>query len=210
MSKTDLFKSDKTYYSAKATPSLIEVPELPYLTLDGKGDPSQSEFSKNIEALYTTAYKLKFQYKAAGKDFAVSKLEALWWYDEKKYRGVTVTDAPVKIPRSAWEYTLMIRLPDFVTSSEVELAKKIAFEKKGLAPIQRIIFRYIHEGKAVQVLHTGPFDTEPVSLGKLMEYMTANNLDRNGYHHEIYVSDFRKTKPEKLKTILREPVRQTI
>jgi hypothetical protein len=206
MSKINFVKSDKAYFSATVTPAVVNIPAVLYLSIDGKGDPSQPDFSKNVEALYSTAYTLKFRYKILTKDFVVSKLEGMWWYNEKEYKGVSLTDAPTRIPRSAWEYKLLIRIPEFITEEAMSDAKEVAFTKKGLPAIRRIELLRENERRVVQLLHTGPFENEPVSLQKLFEFMKANNLRRGGLHHEIYLSDFRKTKPDRLKTILREPV----
>lgn len=207
MEKLDLSKQFKTYYSAKSKPELVQFEKAQYLSIPGKGDPSGEEFARKIQAIYPVAYALKFAFKAREKDFAVAKLEGLWWYDEDRYRNATIDNAPQTIPRSEWEYRLLIRIPDFVTQQDVESAVQECYSAKGVAEIREVTFFEMEEGKAVQMLHTGPFDTEPATLAKLMEFITARNLGRNGLHHEIYLSDFRKTSPDKLKTILREPVK---
>lgn len=207
MEKLDLTKHYKHYYTAKVTPELIYIDKAQYLSIQGKGDPSGEAFKLKIQALYPVAYALKFAFKAQGKDFVVAKLEGLWWYDEMRYQHATIDNAPTAIPRSEWEYRLLIRIPDFITAKEVETAVAECYSAKGVAEIREVSFFEMEEGKAAQMLHTGPFDTEPETLAKLMEFMTAHKLGRNGLHHEIYLSDFRKTPPDKLKTILREPVK---
>jgi hypothetical protein len=206
MKKIDFSKSDKAYFSAAATPTVVTIPKVTYLALGGKGDPSQPDFSKNVEALYSTAYTLKFRYKAQDQDFVVSKLEGMWWYNEKAYKGVSAVAAPTKIPRSAWEYKLLIRMPEFITEEALSVSKEAALKKKGLPAIHRVELLQEKERRVVQILHTGAFETEPVSLQKLFDFIKVNNLRRDGLHHEVYLSDFRKTKPDQLKTILREPV----
>ena len=205
--KTDLTKHDKAYYTAKQKPGLITIKAAQYLSLTGKGDPSAPEFADRLKALYATAYVLKFMYKAKALDFTVAKLEGLWWFDEKQYRAVTMEEAPQQIPRSTWEYRLLIRLPDFVQEADVLNARELAYQKKAIPGIQEVTYYTMEEGKVVQMLHVGPFDTEPETLLQMKAFMDAHNLRRNGQHHEIYLSDFRKTAPEKLKTILREPVK---
>ncbi len=205
--KTDLTKHDKPYYTAKTKPELITIEAMQYLSLEGKGDPSAPAFAARLQALYATAYALKFMYKAKALDFAVAKLEGLWWFDEKQYGAVTMQEAPRKIPRSEWEYRLLIRLPDFVQETDVLSAKEAALRKKGIAGIADVVFYGMEEGKSVQMLHVGPFDTEPETLLQMKAFMEARNFQKNGKHHEIYLSDFRKTAPGKLKTILREPVK---
>lgn len=207
MEKLDLTRQFKSYYTAKSRPELVHLEKAQYLAIQGKGDPSGEAFTQKIQAIYPVAYALKFAFKAQGKDFVVAKLEGLWWYDEDRYRNATIDNAPTTIPRSEWEYRLLIRIPDFITQKEVESAVAECYAAKGIAEIREVYFFELEEGKVAQMLHTGPFDTEPETLAKLMEFMTTHNLGRNGLHHEIYLSDFRKTPPHKLKTILREPVK---
>lgn len=207
MNKLDLTKKYKSYYTAKTRAEIVEIEPIQYLSITGKGDPSGKDFAEKIQALYTTAYTIKFMYKALDKDFVVAKLEALWWFDEKLYGSYTMEEAPLKIPRSEWEYRLLIRMPDYVTLPEVEKGIQTAIEKKKSAYCSAVEFYQMEEGKVVQILHVGPFSTEPESLQKMAEVMQAKAFLKNGLHHEIYLSDFNKTEPSKLKTILREPVK---
>lgn len=207
MSKLDLTKTDKTYYNAKTTPEIVYIEKVNYISITGQGDPSGKDFSEKIQALYTTAYTIKFIYKALDNDFVVPKLEALWSFDTEKYVDISMDEAPLKIPRSEWNYRIMIRMPDFVSKEQTEEAIAIAINKKQNALAKTIDFFEMEEGKVIQVLHIGPFDTEPQTLKKIQAFSAENNLHQNGLHHEIYLSDFRKTAPEKLKTILREPVK---
>ncbi|MEQ8811819.1 MAG: GyrI-like domain-containing protein [Imperialibacter sp.] len=207
MTKIDLSKTDKTYYSAKQKPELLKLVPMQYLAIAGQGDPSSKGFAECIEALYSVAYTIKFEWKVAGKDFVVPKLEGQWWFDEDKYGGVSMTDAPTKIPRSEWMFRLLIRMPEFVKKENIATAVFNVASKKGLALARQVEHFEMNEGNVVQILHVGPFDQEPESLGKLQGFIEANGLKRNGLHHEIYLSDFRKTAPEKLKTILREPIK---
>lgn len=207
MEKLDLARQFKSYYTAKSKPELVHIEKAQYLAIQGKGDPSGEDFMRKIQAIYPVAYALKFAFKAQGKDFVVARLEGLWWYDESRYPDATIDNAPQTIPRSEWEYRLLIRIPDFITQTEVESTVAECYSAKGAAEIREVSLFEMEEGKAVQMLHTGPFDTEPETLAKLNGFMTAHALGRNGLHHEIYLSDFRKTPPHKLKTILREPVK---
>lgn len=207
MDKLDLSKKYRTYFTAGATPELVEFEKMNFISITGKGDPSGEEFSEKIEALYPVAYAIKFAFKTREKDFVVSKLEGLWWYDEQKYANHTMVDAPADIPRSEWEYRLLIRLPDFVTERDFRKAKEEALKKKKIDLMREVEFYSMTEGKCVQMLHVGPYSTEPETLRQLAEFIQKNDLGRNGLHHEIYLSDFRKTEPEKLRTILREPVK---
>lgn len=153
-----------------------------------------------MKALYPLAYGVKNICKKQGKDFAVPKLEGLWWIESNR--------PPLEVPRKEWQWKLLIRIPDFATSEIVEKAKEEIFKKKGMELIKKIGFEKIKEGKCIQILHIGPYSTEPESLSKMRKLMEHKNLVENGLHHEIYLSDPRKVAPEKMKTILRQPVKE--
>ncbi|WP_129021783.1 GyrI-like domain-containing protein [Edaphocola flava] len=208
MDKLDLAKHYKTYYTAKSKPEYIQLDEaIPYLSILGKGDPSGPGFASDIQAMYTTAYALKFKYKAEGKDYVVAKLEGLWWYDEAAFEGLSIKEASVKVPRSEWNYRLLIRLPEYVDGQFLEQMKHGLAAEKANPKIIDVHYFTLTEGKCVQMLHVGPFNKEPETLEVMKTFMDAEGLGRNGLHHEIYLSDHRKTAPEKLRTILREPVK---
>lgn len=207
MEKLYLTKKYKAYFTAKTQPEIVDIEKASFIALRGKGDPSGEAFAKTIEAMYSTAYTIKFACKAEGKDFVVSKLEGQWWFDATRFTGQTMSSAAVEVPRSEWEYRLLIRMPDFVTAEHMEAAKSIVTSQKGIQRAADIEWHTLEEGKCVQMLHVGPFSTEPESLKVMDAFMKTHEFDQNGLHHEIYLSDFRKTAPEKLKTILREPVK---
>ena len=207
MSKLDLTKTDKTYYKAKTSPEILHIEKTNYISITGKGNPSGKEFLEKIQALYGTAYILKFMLKAVNNDFVVPKLEALWSFDTEKYAAISMDEAPLKIPRTEWNYRIMIRMPDFVTKKQTEEVINTAINKKQIELAKSIEFYEMAEGKVIQILHIGPFEDEPQTLKKIQEFSIENNLQQNGLHHEIYLSDFRKTAPEKLKTLLRERVK---
>ncbi|UKJ09096.1 GyrI-like domain-containing protein [Solitalea lacus] len=204
--KIDLTKQFKSYYSAKLKPELIEIEPAQFLSIEGIGDPSGKTFSDNIQTLYAVAYAIKFGWKARNKDFTVAKLEGLWWFDEQKFGSYGLADAPMKVSRDEWNYRMLIRLPDFVTQADVHEAIETVILKKNLFLAKNCSLFRMHEGAVVQLLHVGPFAEEPGSLLQIQEFINQNNLKRNGVHHEIYLSDFRKVSSDKLKTILREPV----
>lgn len=206
MDKLDLTKKYKSYFTAKTTPRIIEVEPAQFLSITGEGDPSEKAFENKIEALYSTAYVLKFAFKSKNRDFIVSKLEGLWWYDEEKYADKTMETA-LDIPRSEWKYRLLIRLPDYVSVHDIAGAIETVISKKNNQLAKRVEFYEMTEGKSVQMLHIGPFSTELQTLQKMGVFMAEKNFKRNGLHHEIYLSDFRRTEHSKLKTILREPVK---
>ena len=111
------------------------------------------------------------------------------------------------MPRSEWEYRLLIRMPEFVSAKDLDAAKESVINRKSIQQAARVEWYTMEEGTCVQMLHVGPFSTEPRSLQIIGSFTETHQLQRNGLHHEIYLSDFRKTAPEKLKTILREPVK---
>ena len=207
MEKLDLVKENKSYYTAKLKPELVEIEKAQFLSITGKGDPSAQLFLQKIQALYATAYTIKFAFKAKHKDFTVAKLEGLWWFDTSRYKNHSITDAPREVPRSEWEYRLLLRMPGFITQKDVQAAIQSMLIKKKLEYVRDIELHEMYEGTCVQMLHTGPFSNEPETLKHMQDFMLANRLIRNGLHHEIYLSDFNRTSPDKLNTILRERVR---
>lgn len=132
-------------------------------------------------------------------DFTVPKLEGLWWVNSKKNA--------LEVPRSEWQWKLLIRMPEFVASDNFEQAQEDVIKKKGIEKINEIQFNKIIEGKCVQIMHIGPYSTEPETINRMKEFITQNGFIENGLHYEIYLSDPRKTEPEKMKTILRQPVK---
>ena len=205
MTKTD-FKKTLADYQAKAGQfSVIEVPRRKYLMIDGQGDPNTSDnFKQAIEALFPVAYALKFASKIdLDKDYVVMPLEGLWWADDM----ATFT---TRRDKSEWYFTLMIMQPDWITSSMFEAAVAKARQKSAPKLLDQVRLETLDEGRSVQILHIGSFDDEGPVLDRMhYEFMPANNLELTGKHHEIYFSDFRKVAPEKLKTILRQPVKPT-
>ena len=198
--KLDLTKEYKPYYTAKTSPQIVEFGEAKFLSIEGKGEPAGKEFTSKIEALYPLAYGIKMPMKKEGKDFTVAKLEGLWWVESDK--------PALEVPREKWRWKLLIRMPEFVTSENVEKAKAEVIKKKGIELIDEIKFEKVTEGKCVQILHIGPYLTEHEAIAKMKKFMEDNNLLENGIHHEIYLSDPRKVVPEKMKTILRQPVKK--
>jgi hypothetical protein len=198
--KLDLTKEHKQYYTAKSTPVIVEFGEIPYLTIEGKGEPAGKVFTKSVETLYSLAYGIKKICKAQRRDFSVPKLEGLWWVKSNK--------PALEVPRKDWFWKLLIRLPEFVTSERLIDAKEEVFKKKGLLLIKDTKFEKIDEGKCIQIMHIGPYSTEPETIEKIKKVMKDQGFTENGLHHEIYISDPRKTPPKKMKTILRQPVTQ--
>lgn len=197
--KLDLIKEYKPYYTAKSIPIVVEFGKISYIIIEGKGEPAGETFTKAVESFYPFAYGIKKICKSKNQDFGVPKLEGLWWVKSGKHA--------LETPRSQWYWKLLIRMPDFVTSEIFKTAQEEVFNKKGLDLINKIKFEIIDEGKCVQIMHIGAYSDEPKTIQKMQDFMKEHKLSENGLHHEIYLSDPRKTVPEKMKTILRQPVK---
>lgn len=202
MEKIDFKKELKSLYAPKNKEwEIIDVPSMQYLMIDGEGDPNGAESYKHaVEALFGLSYTIKFASKRTlGRDYAVMPLEGLWYADDM---NVFVTR-----DKSKFKWTMMIMQPDWITQKMVDDAKIAVKEKKGITNLDQVSLKTLNEGKSVQLLHIGSYDDESPKLAYLHnEYMPQNGLKFNGNHHEIYIGDPRKTSPEKLKTILRQPV----
>jgi len=198
MEKLDLTKTYKEYYSAKTNAEKVSFGAIPYITILGKGEPAGKEFSEKAGAIYPVAYAVKKICKETIQDFGVTKLEGLWWVNDKR--------PALEVPRSEWHWKLLIRMPDFVTQQIVEHAIADVVKKKTTLASD-VKFEVIDEGDLVSILHIGSYKTEPESINKMNDFIASNRLTKNGLHHEIYLSDPNKTEPEKLKTILRQPVK---
>jgi hypothetical protein len=206
MKKLDLTQLHRSYYSAKTQPELIEVAAAPFLSILGQGDPSSATYGEKVKALYTVAYSIKNVCKLANQDFVVPKLEGLWWYDEEQYKHVSMDEAPMAVPRDAWQWKLLIRMPETVNQAMVSDAIATVVNKKKLTTATEVQWFTLSEGKVVQMLHVGPFSEELITLKQMKEFIDSRGLKKAGLHHEIYLTDFNRTSPERLKTILREPV----
>jgi len=203
MDKHDIKKAHKELYAPTSkTFVLIDVPAFAYIAVDGHGDPNtSSEYSAAIEALYAVAYTIKFISKnALGRDLVVAPLEGLWRASDMSTFATRDKDR--------WDWTMMIVQPDWITSDIVEQARRAVGSKKDLSALEKLHSFTLAEGRSVQIMHVGPYDDEGPTLGRLHdEFMPEHGLAFNGDHHEIYLSDARKTAPAKLRTILRQPVR---
>jgi len=191
--------------------SFIDVPEMSFLMVDGEGNPNtppeqDASFHDALQALYAVSYELRFGLKAEGIEFTVAPLEALWWTDD---RPASVPSAAT--PAEAWHWRALMWQPDVVTPEQVERfrleAERKATAKKEPRPgLARIRFERWREGPSAQVLHIGPYDAEGPTIARLHEAIAARGLHPRGRHHEIYLGDPRRTAPERLKTVLRQPV----
>ncbi|HEX8079737.1 MAG TPA: GyrI-like domain-containing protein [Jatrophihabitans sp.] len=204
MQTYDIKKERKDLYSPKRGDfEIIDVPDLGFLMIDGHGDPNTSAAYRDaVAALYTASYAVRAATKARGERVhTVAPLEGLW----------SATDWEVfrTGDKDAWDWTMMIAQPDWVSSELVDEALAAA-RKKGLPALSLIRFERYAEGRSAQILHVGSYDDEGPTLARLhAEFLPAHGLVPTGLHHEIYLSDPRKTEPGKLKTILRQPVTST-
>ena len=182
--------------------TIVDVPKMQFAMVDGKGDPNVSEdYKAAVQWLYGVSYALKFaSRRELGRDYTVAPLEGLWWADD-------ITDF-VRGDKSRWQWTMMIMQPDWIARPMFDAAVARAREKLGPPPPGLRLEDY-DEGLSVQVMHVGPYSAEGPTLARLHgEFLPANGLKETGRHHEIYIGDPRRTAPEKLKTVLRQPVRR--
>lgn len=203
----DFKKTQKELYLPKTAPSVIDVPRMTFITVDGKGDPNTSaEYTAAVELLYGLSYTIKMGSKSI-LEYVVPPLEGLWSVDDDfRGGGAEIND------KSKFIWTMMIRQPDFVTEDILEVAKISLAKKKPNLDISKAKLETITEGLCVQVMHIGSYDDEPATVAALDGFAIENGyvLDINDIrrHHEIYISDPRKVAPEKLKTVIRHPIRK--
>jgi hypothetical protein len=200
--KTDLKKSLDAYQAKAGRFRIVDVPDLQYLMIDGHGDPNTSPaFADAVEALYPVAYALKFASKRElGRDYVVMPLEGLWWADEMEF----FTAARDK---SRWDWTLMIMVPDWIDQGMFVVAVEQVLAKGAAARLDDVRLELLSEGRCVQTLHVGSYDSEAAVLARMHdEFIPGNGLRMVGKHHEIYLSDSRRVAPEKQRTILRQTV----
>ena len=203
MQKIDFKKTMKAFWQPPADRfSIVEVPAMQFAMVDGKGDPNLSDVYQNaVQWLYSVSYGLKFMSKKElARDYPVPPLEGLWWADDM--------DTFLTRDKAAWSWTMMIMQPDWITPEMFSAAVEKAGGKLGEPPASLRLEPY-EEGLSVQIMHVGPYDAEGPTIARLhREFLPENGLTETGHHHEIYLSDPRKTAPEKLKTVLRQPVRR--
>lgn len=196
------FKREIAAYRAKHRQlQIVDVPDLQYLMIDGHGDPNTGAFADAAQALYPLAYRLKFASKrTVGRDYVVMPLEGLWWADEMD----AFTSSRDK---SQWDWTLMIMSPDWIDQEMfTDAVAQIAANDRPRR-LHEVRLGSLSEGRCVQTLHVGSYDDEADVLARMHhEFIPANGLRMVGKHHEIYLSDARKVAPERLRTILRQPV----
>ncbi|HEX6290486.1 MAG TPA: GyrI-like domain-containing protein [Herpetosiphonaceae bacterium] len=202
MAKIDLKKELRSLYNPSASDvSLVDVPTMNFLMIDGEGNPNTSQqYADAVEALYALSYALKFKVRqsASGVDYGVMPLEGLWWVDDMATFSVEHKDA--------WQWTMMIMQPEYVTAELVAVVLREVERKKALPALHGVRFEPYHEGRAAQIMHIGPYSAEGPTVARLHEFIEQRGYRRRGKHHEIYLGDPRRSAPEKLHTVLRQPI----
>ncbi|UCC67131.1 MAG: GyrI-like domain-containing protein [Armatimonadota bacterium] len=202
MKKLELKRQLKHLYRPSSKqPVLVDVPAMNFLMADGAGDPdTAADFQEAVEALYSVSYTLKFAAKMGplATDYPVMALEGLWWADDM--REFTVEN------RAAWQWTLMIMQPDIVTEAMFVSARAQVESKKNPPALRKLRFERFHEGLSAQIMHIGPYSGERPAVEKLQRFIRESGCELRGKHHEIYLSDPRRAKPENLRTVIRQPV----
>jgi len=205
----DYKKEYKEFYLPKSKPEIIDIPSMNFISVLGKGDPNEQDgdYMKAVEMLYSVAYTIRMSHKSGHEiegffDYVVPPLEGLWWIE-----GLEGMDYARKNDLS---WVSMIRLPDFVTIEELDWAKE-QIERKKAIDVSKIKFSAYNEGLCVQCMHVGPYDDEPMTVRSMNEFVSergyAIDLNDSRRHHEIYLSDARKSESSKLKTVIRHPIK---
>ena len=204
----DFKKEYKEFYLPPVTPTLVDVPPANYIAVSGTGNPNDegSEYKDSIGLLYGIAFTIKMSKKGGRQiegyfDYVVPPLEGLWWSENGEVNYAH---------KEAFHFISMIRLPEFVTRADFDWAVAEATRKKK-TDFSKVEFFHYEEGRCVQCMHIGPFDSEPITIGKMKAFAEQQGLsipiDDVSRHHEIYLSDPRKTAADKLKTVIRYPVK---
>lgn len=203
------FKKDfKELYQPKQAPSIIDVPKMSFIAVDGRGDPNTSEeYAKAVELLYGLSYAIKMSNKDL-LEYVIPPLEGFWSVDDASYKG----GGAAILDKSRFKWTMMIRQPDFVTQDIFCSAVAVLSKKKPNLDVSKARLEKLMEGLCVQSLHIGSYDDEPATVSALDHFAADNgyavDINKNRRHHEIYISDQRKVAPEKLKTIIRHPIKK--
>jgi hypothetical protein len=204
MTKIDVRRELKQFYNPPITQiSIADVPAMNFIMIDGAGDPNKSrEYQDAIESLYSISYAIKFMVKKEKSiDYSIMPLEGLWWTDDMNLFSPN--------NKAIWKWTSMIMQPEYVSEDLYNRVMEQVVKKKGLPSLSKSRFQSFLEGLSVQIMYIGLFAEEGATIEKLHNYIRENGYVFDGAirkHHEIYLSDFRKTAPEKLKTVIRQPM----
>ena len=207
----DFKKEFKRFYKPSENPEIIEIPKMNFIAVCGKGNPNEKEgeYKKAVEMLYGVAYTLKMSYKTQYKiegffEYVVPPLEGLWWQENVKHENYMLN-------KELFNWISLIRVPDFIKKKDVEWAIKYATEKKK-KDFSKVEFFSYNEGLCVQCMHIGSYNEEPETIQRMNEFAQNNGynieLTEKRYHHEIYLSDPRKADVNKIKTVIRQPVKE--
>ncbi|MEN8707972.1 MAG: GyrI-like domain-containing protein [Nocardioides marinisabuli] len=202
MDKIDLKRTIATYRAPRGRFEVVDVATATYLAVDGHGDPNTSaDFTGAVAALYPVAYRTKFASKRdLGRDYVVPPLEGLWWADD-------MASFTSRRDKARWHWTLLLMLPDWIDEALVDAALQQVGAGDRPERLDDVRLETLSEGRCVQTLHVGPFDEEAEVLERMHADIADRGLRMTGKHHEIYLSDRRRTAPERQRTILRQPVR---
>ena len=206
----DFKKEYKEFYMPKDKPEIVTIPKMNYIAVRGKGNPNEEdcEYKKSIELLYGIAYTIKMSKKGDHKiegyfDYVVPPLEGFWW--QENVDGIDYNH------KENFQWISVIRLPDFVTKADFDWAIEEATRKKKI-DFSKVEFLEIEEGLCVQCMHSGSYDDEPATVAAMDKFIADNGYENDisdtRRHHEIYLSDARKVAPEKLKTVIRHPIKK--
>jgi hypothetical protein len=201
MAKRDFKKELKHLYGpSKKEFSVVDVPPMNFLMIDGHGDPNDNpDLQAGMDALYGMVYTIKFALKPHGIEFVVPPSEGLWWLEDMSEFSLETKDR--------WEWTIMIMQPDEVTDEIVAEAREELKDKKDPPALSKMRYERYHEGLSVQIMYLGPYADEGPTIARMHDFIHESGYDFNGKHHEIYLGDPRRTAPEKLKTVIRQPVK---
>jgi len=202
--KVDFKKELKHLYNPSSKEAtIVDVPGMNFLMVDGAGNPNTAQAYKDaVEALYAMSYALKFMVKRgeAAVDYSVMPLEGLWWADDMTQFSVE--------NKEIWKWTSMIMQPQYVTKDLFTKAIEQVRKRKSLPALPEIRFESLREGLAAQIMHLGPYSAEGPTIEKLHNVIKENGYELRGKHHEIYLTDPQRSAPEKMKTVIRQPVRK--
>ena len=201
MEKIDFKKELKHLYKPSAKKvEMIDVPEMNFLMIDGKGNPNTTQsYMDAIEVLYGMAFGIKFMSKKElERDYTVQPLEGLWWAEDM--------EAFLEDDKDNWLWTMMIMTPNWITPEMIERAKIDLKEKKDPAALDKLYVQRYHEGLSAQITHIGPYDDETPTIEKMHAFIEEHGYVLRGKHHEIYISAPRRAAPERMRTVLRQPM----
>jgi hypothetical protein len=203
--KVDLVRDLKELYRPPTTRiTVVEIPKFRYLMIDGQGDPNtSSDFRAAVEALYAASYTIKFMVKNADNshDYKVMPLEGLWWADDMSAFSGAFSGA-----KDEWKWTMMILQPAIVTEEQIDEGLTDAARKKGLPALEKVKIESLTEGLCAQIMYLGPYSAEGPIIEKLHAFIAEQGYTDRGKHHEIYLGDPRRTSPERLRTVIRQPI----